>query len=114
MKKLIIPSVVVFCLVIIFSCKEKSADETVVKKEAVPLENVITVLPDSTGYKVFESNCRICHSLRYIQMQPNFSRKNWEKIVDKMRKNFGAPIDSINANIVVDYLCKIKGQVATH
>jgi hypothetical protein len=43
-------------------------------------------------------------------MQPNFPEKTWVKIVDKMRKNFGAPIDSINAKIIVDYLVKVKGK----
>ncbi|MFM2048908.1 MAG: hypothetical protein RI955_1456 [Bacteroidota bacterium] len=94
--------------VVIFSCNENKTVEQ--KQEATPLENVVTNLPDSSGYQVFKSNCMICHSLRYIQMQPNFPEKTWVKIVDKMRKNFGAPIDSINAKIIVDYLVKVKGK----
>ena len=94
--------------VVIFSCNENKSVEQ--KQTATPLDKVITNLPDSSGYQVFKSNCMICHSLRYIQMQPNFPEKTWIKIVDKMRKNFGAPIDSINAKIIVDYLVKIKGK----
>jgi mono/diheme cytochrome c family protein len=74
----------------------------------------------SSGYKVFmtggkgeelfNSNCITCHSLRYIDMQPQFSRKTWQKIVDKMVKNFGAPISDSSANEIVDYLVLVKGK----
>lgn len=60
--------------------------------------------------KEFEMHCITCHSYRYIQMQPAFPRKTWEKIVDKMVKNFGAPIPDSSTKKIVDYLMVIKGK----
>ena len=67
-------------------------------------------LPHAAGEEVFKANCITCHSLRYIQMQPDFPKKSWEKIVDKMIKNFGAPISDSSAKIIVNYLAEIKGK----
>ena len=43
-------------------------------------------------------------------MQPNFTRKTWQKEVDKMIKTFGAPITDSAAVKIVDYLAAIKGK----
>ena len=64
----------------------------------------------AAGEDVFKANCLTCHSLRYIQMQPAFPRKTWEKTVDKMIKNFGAPIADSTAKTIVDYLVAVKGK----
>ncbi len=62
------------------------------------------------GEELFKANCITCHTLQYIDMQPNFTRKTWEKITDKMIKNFGAPIPDSTAKKIVDYLMAIKGK----
>ena len=63
------------------------------KQEPVlEIQNVKVELPKYEGWELVEVNCVPCHSLRYIEMQPEMSKKNWEKIVYKMIKNFGAPI----------------------
>ena len=67
-------------------------------------------IPDAPGADAFRTNCMICHSARYIQMQPEFPRKTWENIVNKMIKNYGAPIADSTAQNIVDYLTTIKGK----
>ena len=66
-------------------------------------------LPDAEGAELFTAHCITCHSLRYIQMQPDFSEKTWQKIVDKMIKSFGAPITEADSKAIVKYLVAIKG-----
>jgi len=61
------------------------------------------------GEALFKVHCVTCHTLRYIEMQPDFSRKTWEKITEKMIKGFGAPIPDSSAALIVDYLITIKG-----
>ena len=61
------------------------------------------------GEELFRTHCITCHTLRYIDMQPDFPRKTWEKITDKMIKSFGAPIPDSAAVKIVDYLMFIKG-----
>jgi mono/diheme cytochrome c family protein len=74
-------------------------------------------LPDATGAELFtpgaeafKANCITCHSLRYIQMQPDFPEKTWQKIVDKMVNSFGASIPDSTSKAIVRYLMAIKGQ----
>ena len=100
--------VFIFC----FSCgKSGNTNENKSSSDStVALEKVKTVLPDSAGAEIFKASCIVCHSLRYIQMQPNFPQKTWEKTVDKMRKMYGAPLNDSTAKIIVNYLMKIKGK----
>ena len=69
-----------------------------------PPENLFT-----QGAEAFKANCITCHSLRYIQMQPDFPEETWQKIVDKMIKSFGAPIPDSTSKAIVKYLVAIKG-----
>ena len=64
--------------------------------------------PEHPGKKEFVAYCGICHSLKYISMQPNFPRKTWDAEVHKMVEKFGAPIDSNISKKIVDYLVEVK------
>ena len=61
------------------------------------------------GEELFKMHCITCHTPGYIDMQPAFPRKTWEKITDKMIKSFGAPIPDSSAVLIVDYLMSVKG-----
>ena len=65
--------------------------------------------PEHPGKTEFVSYCGICHSLKYISMQPDFPRKTWDAEVHKMVEKYGAPIDSTISRKIVDYLVTIKG-----
>ena len=56
------------------------------------------------------TRCGMCHSLRYITMQPNFSKKAWSKEVDKMIKTYGAHINKKEAEEITEYLFSVKGK----
>jgi hypothetical protein len=62
------------------------------KDVVINIDDYQVNFPEGEGYSEFKSSCITCHSLRYIEMQPNFPEKTWETIVNKMKKNFGAPI----------------------
>ena len=66
--------------------------------------------PDLAGKQEFVSYCGICHSLKYITAQPDFSRKTWDAEVTKMVVKYHAPIDSAKCRKIVDYLVAIKGK----
>jgi sulfite dehydrogenase (cytochrome) subunit B len=66
-------------------------------------------LPAGPGRDTAAATCVICHSTRYITMQPRFSRAAWTAEVDKMRKTFGAPLTDAQAAEVVNYLVAIRG-----
>jgi hypothetical protein len=48
--------------------------------------------------------CNLCHSTRYITMQPPLPAATWEAEVNKMRKVLGAPIPDAAATKIIQYL----------
>ncbi len=100
---------------LIASCTENKTEEPstsnpIANSTSKDIHEVETYVGHAQGEEVFKANCLTCHSLRYIQMQPSFQRKTWEKIVDKMIKNFGAPIPDSSAKVIVNYLAAVKGK----
>ena len=68
----------------------------------------IVDFPAHENKDLFMSYCAMCHSLKYISMQPDFPRKTWEAEVSKMVVKYKAPIDSVTSKKIVDYLVAIK------
>lgn len=66
-------------------------------------------LPPGPGSQTVATSCIICHSSRYITMQPSLSKTAWTNLVDKMRKTFGAPLNDQQAADAVNYLVSIRG-----
>jgi sulfite dehydrogenase (cytochrome) subunit B len=66
-------------------------------------EENVTLKPDS-GRDAVESYCGACHSLQYLPENGFLNRQGWESEVTKMIKAFGAPIESADAKVIVDYL----------
>jgi hypothetical protein len=81
--------------------------------KTIELPQVQPNLPDAPGKAAVESGCVVCHSTRYITMQPAFPREVWVAEVDKMRKTFGAPVTEEQAKSIVDYLFAIRGKKPT-
>ena len=80
------------------------------KAKEITLPQVESKLPDGPGRQAVEQGCVICHSTRYITMQPAaFSKEAWAASVDKMRKVFGAPVTNEQAATIVDYLVAVRG-----
>ena len=68
-------------------------------------------LKDAPGKEVVASNCSMCHSLDYIQMNsPILDRKGWEASVNKMIKAMGAPVAEADVQKIVDYLASQYGK----
>lgn len=62
-------------------------------------------LKEAPGRDVVSAYCSICHSLDYIPMNaPVMTPSRWEGSVRKMIDKMGAPIDSTNAEKIVQYL----------
>ena len=61
-------------------------------------------LAEGEGRVETESFCAMCHSTRYITMQPPLPAATWEAEVNKMIKTFGAPIPESSAKKIISYL----------
>lgn len=86
-----------------------SSDETV---KSIELPHDEADFPPGEGRELFISRCNVCHSLRYITMQPDFPEATWAKEVDKMIKTFGAHITEPEAKQIIEYLTTIKSKPA--
>ena len=67
-------------------------------------------LPPGPHQDVYTSNCLVCHSNRYVFMQPKFTHKMWEAEVTKMAHTYGAPISAEQQAQIVEYLYAIRGK----
>jgi hypothetical protein len=61
-------------------------------------------LAPGEGKDDVENNCELCHSPRYITMQPVMPAQAWSDEVNKMRKTFGASIPEDTAQRIIQYL----------
>lgn len=75
----------------------------------IELPKIDHEMPPGEGSQTLATGCIICHSNRYITMQPKFSKTTWTALVTKMRKTFGAPLNDQQAEDVVKYLVTIRG-----
>jgi hypothetical protein len=75
----------------------------------IELPKIEPEMPAGAGSQTLATGCIICHSNRYITMQPPLSKAAWTALVDKMRKTFGAPLNDQQAAEMVNYLVGIRG-----
>jgi len=61
-------------------------------------------LAEGEGLAETQSFCAMCHSTRYISMQPPLPAAVWEAEVNKMIKVYGAPIPEASAKKITSYL----------
>lgn len=62
------------------------------------------------GHQEFVAACVVCHSPRYVTMQPRFSRSTWLSEVKKMKDVYGAHISDEQVASIADYLIFINGK----
>jgi len=75
----------------------------------------ITLPPESIaldagrGMDQTQTSCRMCHSLDYITTQPGGGTAQWQGVVTKMMKVYGAPISDQDAKLIAEYLATHYG-----
>ena len=61
-------------------------------------------LADGAGKAETQVYCGVCHTPRYITMQPPLPAATWDAEVQKMVKTFGATIPQADAQTITQYL----------
>jgi sulfite dehydrogenase (cytochrome) subunit B len=79
------------------------------KKIPMPPDNAYATLKPGAGVEVAQRQCMACHSTDYVVMQPRGNAKQWDGVVTKMIKVFGAPINDADAKAIVEYLATQYG-----
>ncbi len=73
-------------------------------KEKIEVPFVAFPIKMGQGFDALQANCLMCHSFGYILNQGKQPKKFWRGKVDKMIKEFKAPIDKKAAKEVTKYL----------
>jgi hypothetical protein len=71
---------------------------------SIELPVMQTELKPGPGLDKVKTLCNICHTLKYITMQPPLPRATWSAEVNKMIKVMGAPINEEDAKTIINYL----------
>ena len=66
-------------------------------------------IPSGPHVDAYQKNCLICHSARYVAMQPRFPQAVWEKEIKKMVDAYGAVIPDAEQPEIVEYLVAVHG-----
>jgi hypothetical protein len=74
-----------------------------------PPDDPYGALADGPGAQRARNLCGICHSTDYIVMQPRGDARQWEGVVTKMIKVYGAPIGEADAKAITEYLAAAYG-----
>lgn len=80
------------------------------KRVSLPADDAYARLKPGPGSDVTQAQCQFCHSTDYIVMQPRGDAKQWDGVVTKMRKVFGAPISDADAKTITEYLTAAYGK----
>ena len=75
----------------------------------MPADHAYATLKPGPGVEVTRQQCVPCHSTDYIVMQPRGNAKQWDGVVTKMIKVFGAPVSDQDAKTIVEYLATQYG-----
>ena len=69
-------------------------------------------IADGPNVETYRRECLICHTARYVSMQPPFSKTVWQNEVKKMVDAYGAPISEAQQALIVEYLVAVRGIAA--
>jgi hypothetical protein len=84
-------------------------------KQLEPVHTIVMphdepLFPPGPGREEFVTACVVCHSPRYITMQPQFARATWLSEVNKMKDVYGAHISDEQVQKITAYLVSINGK----
>ena len=79
------------------------------KQITLPADNDYASLKPGPHRELAQTQCQFCHSTDYIVTQPGGDAKQWDAVVTKMIRVFGAPVGEADAKAIVGYLAATYG-----
>jgi len=93
-------------ILLVIGAAAAAAGETV----SITLPADAITLPAGPGAEITQTQCAFCHSLDYITTQPRGPAAQWQGVVTKMMKVYGAPISEESARTIAEYLAAHYGR----
>jgi cytochrome c5 len=79
------------------------------KTITLPGDNDYAKLKPGPHSDLAQTQCQFCHSTDYIVIQPRGDGRQWDAVVTKMIKVFGAPLSEADAKAIIEYLTTTYG-----
>ena len=76
----------------------------------LPADHPFGALKPGAGSEIAQRSCGLCHSTDYIVTQPPGDQKQWDGVVTKMIKVYGAPLSDADAKVIAEYLARHYGK----
>jgi mono/diheme cytochrome c family protein len=76
---------------------------------SIALPEETTSFRPGPGMEAAQINCRTCHSVDYVAIQPPKPRDFWKEEVNKMIKSYGATIPADQIDPIADYITRTYG-----
>jgi sulfite dehydrogenase (cytochrome) subunit B len=91
-----------------------SASKPAAKAGSGPVHSIVLPqyppeIAQGPNVETYTKDCLLCHTARYISMQPRFPKTVWQSEVKKMVDAYGAPIPEADQALIVEYLVAVKG-----
>ncbi len=91
-----------------------SASKPAVKADVSQVHSIVlpqypAEIAEGPNVNTYRNGCLLCHTARYVSMQPRFSKTVWQNEVKKMVDAYGAPISEADQALIVEYLVAVKG-----
>ena len=67
------------------------------------------MFPGGIDAEAINNNCLACHSASMVLNQPRLNRATWQRIVEKMRSRYKAPVADADVPAIVAYLASHNG-----
>ena len=80
------------------------------KSITLPPDHAYSELKPGPGVETTQRACRTCHSSDYVVTQPRGDARQWDAVVTKMIKVYGANITPDEAKTIVQYLSTEYGK----
>jgi cytochrome c5 len=77
--------------------------------QSIALPRYATVIQEGPNVEIYNKDCLLCHTARYVSMQPRFPKSVWQSEVKKMIDAYGAAIPEADQPLIVEYLVAVRG-----
>jgi hypothetical protein len=91
------------------SASKAPAKGAVVQTQSIVLPQYPGEVAEGPNVNTYRRDCLLCHTTRYVSMQPRFPKTVWQNEVKKMVDAYGAPIPEADQALIVEYLVTVKG-----
>ena len=85
------------------------AKDDVGQVQSIVLPQYPAEIAPGPNVNTYRRDCLLCHTSRYVSMQPRFPKPVWQNEVKKMVDAYGAPISEADQALIVEYLVAVKG-----